>query len=122
MKTRPSDRQREPGLPPPPAPTARDANPWPISSAPTGTQPPPGQPRAPGGRLRRRPPAAVAARRKRASPWVPLLVLVFIAGTGVQMAIRAFAGGDIEAAAGALVIIAFVAIIALRRAVKKSRD
>lgn len=122
MKTRTPDQQRGHGLPPPPAPTARDANPWPMSSAPTGTQPPPRQPRASGRRPQPQSPAGPAARRKRALPWVPLLVLFFIIGTGVQMAIRALAEGDIETAAGALVILALVAIVALSRMVKRRRD
>ena len=93
-----------------------------MSSAPAGTQPAPGRPGAPGGRLRRRSPAGAAARRKRALPWIPLLVLFFIVGTGVQMAIRALAEGDVEAAAGALVILAFAMIVALRRILKRRGD
>lgn len=122
MKTRTPDPQLGHGLPPPPAPTARDANPWPMSSSPAGTQPSPEHPRARGGRLRRRSPAGAAARRQRALPWIPLLVLFFIIGTGVQMAIRALAEGDVETAAGALVIFAVVAIVALRRIVNRRRD
>lgn len=48
-------------------------------------------------------------------------MLFFIIGTGVQMAIRALAEGDVRTAAGALVIFAVVAIVALGRLVKRRR-
>jgi hypothetical protein len=54
-------------------------------------------------------------------PWIPLVVLFFILGTGVQMAIRALSEGDVETAAGALVILAVVALVALGRLVKRRR-
>jgi hypothetical protein len=52
-------------------------------------------------------------------PWVPLLVLFFILGTGVQMAIAALREGEVEKAIGALVIFAFVAVAGLRRLLKQ---
>jgi hypothetical protein len=119
MKTRMSDQQPGHGLPPPPAPTARDANPWPMSSTPTGM--PPRHPRAPVRRPSSPVSAAGAARPRRALPWIPLVVLFFILGTGVQMAIRALSEGDVETAAGALVILAVVALVALGRLVKRRR-
>jgi hypothetical protein len=45
-------------------------------------------------------------------------MLFAIAGTGVQIAIRALAEGDVETAIGALVILAVVAVVALRRILK----
>ena len=93
-----------------------------MSSAPAGTQPSPRQPRASGKRPQPQPPAAASARRKRALPWIPLLVLFFILGTGVQMAIRALSEGDVETAAGALVILAVAAVVALSRLVKRRRS
>jgi hypothetical protein len=121
MKTRTSDQQPGHGLPPPPAPTARDANPWPMSSTPTGMPPPPRHPRASGRRPSPPVSAGGAARPRRALPWIPLVVLFFILGTGVQMAIRALSEGDVETAAGALVILAVVALVALGRLVKGRR-
>jgi len=47
--------------------------------------------------------------------WVPVMILLFIAGTGVQLAIQALESGDVEAAVGALVILAMAALIAWRR-------
>ena len=53
---------------------------------------------------------------------MPLLVLFFILGTGVQMAIRALSEGDVETAAGALVILAIVAVVAVSRLVRRRRS
>jgi len=52
---------------------------------------------------------------------VPLLVLFSIVATGVQVAIRALWAGDVETAIGALVIVAVVAIVAVRRILKTRR-
>ena len=60
--------------------------------------------------------------RPRSLPWIPLLVLFTIVGTGVQMAIRAMWEGDVETAIGALVIFAMVAAVALRRIFKRKSD
>jgi hypothetical protein len=48
-------------------------------------------------------------------PWIPLLILFVILGTSVQSAIHALQEGDVERAIGALVIMALVAAVALRR-------
>jgi len=117
MKTRSSNEQARHGLPPPPAPTARDANPWPMSSPPAGSKPGPRHPRAPV-----RPPAPRTPGqhvRSRSLPWIPLLILFAVAGSAVQMAIRALQEGDAEAAIGALVIFAMVAVVAVRRILKR---
>jgi hypothetical protein len=52
-------------------------------------------------------------------PWIPLLILFAILGTGVQTAIRALWEGDVERAIGALVILAVVVVFALRRMLKR---
>ena len=74
------------------------------------------------GRPRARSPQPGPAGRKRRTPWIPLLVLFAIVGTGVQMAIRALMEGDVETAIGALVIFAVVAVVALRRILKRRSD
>lgn len=48
-------------------------------------------------------------------------MLFFILGTGIQMAIRALSEGDVETAAGALVILAVVAVVALSRLLKRRK-
>jgi len=121
MKNRSSDAQPGQGLPPPPAPTSRGANPWSMSPGAGGQQPEARHPRA-RGRLRPGSPKPGAAGGQRRTPWIPLLILFAIAGTGVQMAIRALVEGDVETAIGALVIFAVVAVVALRRILKRRSD
>ena len=114
-KTRSPDAQSPPGLPPPPAPPSRDANPWPMSApAGSGTHVP-RHPRAAGWPPAPRTPTDSAARRPRRLPWIPLLILFAILATGVQTAIRALWEGDVERAIGALVIFAVVAVVARPR-------
>lgn len=121
MKTRTRGEDHTHGLPPPPAPTAPDANPWEMSSAPTsrGSLPWPRPPFGKPGRLPKTGKTESPAPLRRVA-WMPLLVLVFVAGTGVQLAIRALSAGEVDAAVGALVIVAFVGLIAVRRLRKKS--
>jgi len=119
MKTRSSDPQLGHGLPPPPAPPARDANPWQMSSGARGARYEPRHPRAPGW-----PPQPDAARpdpvgRSPRTPWIPVLVLFAILGSGVQLAIRALGSGEVEKAIGALLIFAVVAVVGLRRLLKR---
>jgi hypothetical protein len=120
MKTRPPKAAQQTGLPPPPAPTARDANPWPMSG-PTGASPQSSRQPAPRGIQRAarggRSPAPSRDGQRR---WVPVAILLFIAGTGVQLAMQALESGDVEAAVGALVILAMAALIAWRRLSRKS--
>jgi hypothetical protein len=118
MKPRSPDEQVRHALPPPPAPTARDANPWPVSAQAGGTRAEARPARAPRSTPAPRTPGQRAGRRPRSLPWVPLLILFAIAGAGVQEAIRALEEGDVAAAIGALVILAVVAIFALRRILK----
>jgi len=118
MKTRPPRAAQQTGLPPPPAPPARDANPWTMSGT-AGAAPQSSRPAAPRGNQRtargagggRSPVPGRDGRRR----WVPVMILLFIAGTGVQLAIQALESGDVEAAVGALVILAMAALIAWRR-------
>lgn len=122
MKNRSSDGQPGHGLPPPPAPTSRGANPWSISPGAGGPQHEARHPRASGWPRKPGSPKPGLAGRKRRTPWMPLLVLFAILGTGVQMAIRALVEGDVETAIGALVIFAVVAVVAVRRILeRKSR-
>ena len=118
MKPRSSDEPVRHPLPPPPAPTASDANPWPVSAPTGGARHGPRHPRAPGWPPAPRTPGQRIQRRPRSLPWIPLLVLFAIAGAGVQAAIRALAEGDVETAIGALVMLAVLAVFALRRILK----
>jgi hypothetical protein len=118
MKTRSSDEQIRHGLPPPLAPTASDANPWQMSSPAGGSKPEPRHPRARGRPPTPGTPGKHDRRRSRSVPWIPLMILIAIVGTGVQTAIRALWEGEVETAIGALVILAVVAFVALRRILK----
>lgn len=119
MKTRSSEARPGHGLPPPPAPTAPDANPWQMSSGGEVKRHEPRHPRAPGWPPVPRPPAPGPKDRRRGLPWFPLAVLLVILGTGVRTAIRALEDGDVEKAAGALVIFAVVVVVALHRILKR---
>lgn len=119
MKTRSSDEQVRQGLPPPPAPTASDANPWQMSPPSGGSKHEARHPRAPGGPPAPRTPGQRTRRRSSSLPWLPLLILFAIVGTGMQTAIRALWEGEVEKAIGALVIFAVLAVVALRRILKR---
>ena len=114
MTTRPSDGQRGDGLPPPPAPTARDANPWPLSQGAGGRAHEPRHPRAPGWPPRRGSPKPGPAGSKRRTPWIRMLYLFVIAGVAMQFAIRAMRHGDVGAAIDAIVLLLILAFAALR--------
>ncbi len=122
MKTRSTDEQVRQGLPAPPAPPASDANPWQMSPPRGGSKQEARHPRAPGWPPGPRVPGQRDHRRSRSLPWIPLLILFAIVGTGVQMAIRALWEGEVETAIGALVIFAVVAVVALRRILKNRRS
>ena len=109
------------GLPPPPAPPARDANPWRMPQGDRGRQSESRQAPAPAGSPARRLPRPVPADRRRNRRWAPLLILFFVAGTAVQLAVRALRDGDVEAAVVALVMLTMVAIVVVRR-LRKRRD
>jgi len=114
MKTRTREAGGPNALPPPPAPTARDANPWTLPAGDAPATRVPRHPRAPnwpeGTPEHRRVSPESPVRR----PWVPLAVLGFVAATGVQMALLAFARGDVESAVGALLLLGMVLLVAVR--------
>jgi hypothetical protein len=115
MKTKASDSSGTPGLPPAPAPPSRDVNPWPMSGQREAA--PKVHPRARAAVTRRDHPV-----EKESMPsggqklsWLPYLMLVFVVATSLRVAIEAFEGGNVEAAVGPLIAIAFVAFLAWRR-------
>ena len=114
MKTRSPDQQPGHGLPPPPAPPARDANPWQMSSGAGGQRQAPRHARAPGWLRRPGSPQPGPAGRKRRLSWVPLLVMLFIAGAAVQLAIAALAERDAGALAAAIVMLVLTGFAGLR--------
>lgn len=121
MKTRPPDAAGKPALPPPPAPTSRDANPWPMSSgsaAPSRVRRHPRMPDVPRGTPA---PAGADPRRPRRTRWMPLAVLLFIAGLGVQMVLVALERGEWQGAIGALVMLAMVALMVVRLVRRRRR-
>jgi len=121
MKTRSSNEQARHGLPPPPAPTASDANPWQMSSPAAGSTRGPRHPRSPGWPPTPRTPGQPGRQRPRSRLWIPLLVLFAFLGSGVQTAIRALRQGEAESAIGALVVLAVVAVFAVRRMLTRRR-
>jgi predicted Na+-dependent transporter len=48
-----------------------------------------------------------------------LLILFVVAGTVMQLAIRALHDGDVEAAVGAIVMLMMVAFVVVRRVMKR---
>jgi len=119
MKTKFPGANDKPALPPPPAPPARDANPWTISDAPAAGRATAQQ--SPTTRRRRFEPDLSRARpgRERPTRFMPLAVLLFIAGAGVNLALQALREGNVEAAMGALVVVGLVAFVLVRRLVAK---
>ena len=110
MKTRSQEPQAKSGLPPAPAPPARDANPWAMSSSVGGssTLPP----------LRRRAqpdPSRPAPSHRRPLQAAPLLVLVFMATMGLRLAVRAWQEQDYAGMFAALAILSMVAFMFWRR-------
>jgi hypothetical protein len=144
MKTRSGDHGPGTGLPPPPAPTARDANPWtmsdgasvggrrpaavpprtpvPRSQSPqaatsTSVRPPPGPPATttvPPSRPRRFPVQPVDPARRRRLPFVPFVVLSFFLLTSIGLLFRAVESGRPEEAAGPLLMAGFAAVMLWR--------
>lgn len=121
MKTRPQDPDRKQPLPPPPAPPARDANPWTMTSQTDAAARPPRHPRAPGWPPRDRTPPHMRPHRDGRPQWVPLMVLVFVAGAGVQMALRALEERNLPSVLGALAIVAVSVVILLRGLLRRKR-
>ena len=118
MKTRSQDRDATQGLPPPPAPTARDANPWtsgggekPRVTVPSGV-PPAAQP---GRQHRPRFPARQVQHPKaRKAPVMPLLILAVMALVPFAAALRAIEAGEVDEAIGPLIAAGFIAFMAWR--------
>jgi hypothetical protein len=133
MKIRRRDTGMAEGLPPPPAPTARDANPWTISShearhpADPVTRPQAGAGDR-GAATSRWSPRATSARpastrgmeriaagsRPRRPSLIALLVPLAIAFAAVLGFVRAFESGDYRAAIGPLMAAAFAAFVLTR--------
>lgn len=125
------ENQDRRGLPPPPAPTRRSANPWRLSDTARKREAPPprgevaaeqlleelfaGKPReeAPPGTLQppaaeeRRPQGMMRSRRK--SSFWPLLVLLLIAGVLVKLVFEARESGDWRELIPAIFAILFIA-------------
>ena len=59
------------------------------------------------------------SRHERRLHWIPLAILVFVAGAGVQQAIKAIEEGDVETAIVALVFVAMAAFVLVRRVTRK---
>jgi hypothetical protein len=122
MKTRSRDTTTTPGLPPPPAPTSRDANPWsmgevhaadrtgipPAAHAQTQTQAP-ARPR----RFPTKPPDSIKGRRRSAA--LPLVILSFIAMIAVGLVVDALESGKLEEAIGPIIAVVFVAFMIVRQ-------
>lgn len=122
MKTRLRDASHSQGLPPPPAPPARDANPWTISAgesprAAPGAGAPSGTPRGDGTGAAHRPrfPARQVPHPKpRKPPFVPLLIFAVVALVPFAAALRALGAGDVQEAIGPLIAVGFIAFMAWR--------
>jgi hypothetical protein len=116
MKTKHRDAATTPGLPPAPAPTSRDANPWSMSAthAPgrSGTPAQATVPERPH-RFPIKSPAAIERRRRPA--FVPLVILAFIAMTAIGLLADAVESGSLEEAIGPLVALVFVAFMIFRQ-------
>jgi len=101
-------------LPPPPAPTARDANPWPV----TGTPEPPR--RVPSLRMARRRDPGTRKVREGMRNLVALGIVAFIIVSGVFEALR---GGGPEALVGLAFPLFILAILFMARRRKlRARD
>lgn len=121
MKTRNRDANITPGMPPPPAPTSRDANPWSMGEpqAPDrkGQPPAAATPRRPT-RFPTKPPSSVEPRRR---PVVPLVILAFIAMTAIGLVADALKSGSFEDAIGPIVTVVFVAFMIWRAVTRAGR-
>lgn len=122
MKTRSRDRDTTHGLPPPLAPTARDANPWtlgggekPRAAVPPRVPPavppgvPPGKPHRP-----RFPARQVEHPKPRKSPVVPMMIFAVVTLVPLGAALRALGAGSVEEAIGPLIAVGFIVFMAYR--------
>ena len=121
MKTRNRDTNTTPGLPPPPAPTSRDANPWSMAEARApdrkGQPPAAATPSRPT-RFPTKPPSSVEPRRR---PVVPLVILAFVAATAIGLVADALRSGSFEEAIGPVVTVVFVAFMIWRAVTRAGR-
>lgn len=121
MKTRNRDTNTTPGLPPPPAPTSRDANPWSMAEARApdrkGQSPSAATPSRPT-RFPTKPPSRVEPRRR---PVVPLVILAFMAATAIGLVADALRSGSFEEAIGPVVTVVFVAFMIWRAVTRAGR-
>jgi hypothetical protein len=116
MKTRRRDTGTTTGLPPPPAPPSRDANPWTIPgpdaprapARPAGATASPSPKRFPGG-----PSARPGPRRM---PVFALLVLGVIAFVALGGAVHEIGSGNYADAVGPLLAVAFAAFVVWKQA------
>jgi len=139
MKTRWRETASTDGLPPPPAPTARDANPWTISSeaerqpsapasgfpwrdrgpglaTPHSSSPSsPAQPASPRVATKTR-----SGSRPHRRPLFSLVVPAAIALAAILGAVRALVSGDYRAAVGPLIATAFAAFLLMRMMRRRS--
>lgn len=118
MKTKPPGPATRPGLPPPPAPTARDANPWTMSSGASSRSGATAQHEGAGRRFR---PDRSRARPGGERPLrvVPFAILGLIAAAGVNLALQATREGDPESAVGAALVVLLIAFVLFRRLSRK---
>jgi hypothetical protein len=120
MKSRTSATTGTTELPPPPAPTSRDANPWPISTVPKGVPAERPERAAPHPRRPRRDARGPAEPRGERDRWLPATIMFFVAGAGLKLAIEALESGDLESAVGAFVFVAMAAFFLWRRMKRKA--
>jgi len=121
MKTRSRDTTTAtPGLPPPPAPTSRDANPWSMGEvhAPDRRGIPPtaqahAQAPARPRRFPTKPPETRKPRRRGAA--LPLVILSFIAMIAIGLVADALESGKLEEAIGPIIAVVFVAFMIVRQ-------
>lgn len=116
MKIRNRDANTTPGLPPPPAPTSRDANPWSMGEthSPDRTGIPPST-QGPARPHRFPTKSAETIEPRRRPAFVPLVILAFIAMTAIGLVADALESGDIEGAIGPIVALVFVAFMFFRQ-------
>lgn len=100
-------------LPPPPAPTARDANPWPVGSA----------PREGRGRRHRQPAGTPQepVRRASAAPRIAVAVAIGLLMLGLLVT-RFLEGGEFEDLAGILFAIVFLVLFIATRSRARRRS
>jgi len=109
MKTRSKEPPAKSGLPPPPAPPSRDANPWAMTSS-TG-----GPPTSPLRRRAQPDPSRSAPSPRRPLQAAPLLVLIFMASMGLRLGFQAWRDQDYAGMFAALAILSMVAFMFWRR-------